>query len=430
MSGPPTLAASTARNELTHADRLEHAASRVFVWSVAAMGAIISCEAAIPISSGESTLVAASSVPMSVALGASAVLLISGRVRRRVPPMVALWMAFFSVTVLSVGWSVDAGESIDDVATLASVAAVFLAVAIVDPLARLLPTLERAIVWGGALGAVWGIVGFITGTLPSGASGTPRFSSIDAPNTTAATLLLPFVLAVASAMGRESGGRLRASILGAQRTPVDAGLAAVLFCGILITGSRGGVVAAIVATGVLLLTSGRGRVSIRIVMALGALMVVVFLAAPPALKDHLTATHSTGRTSLWSLGVEACETYCLMGSGYGTFPAVYAETFRSSPQASGYHSAEFKAHNIWLEAAVEIGLAGLLVMLIAVVMTMSHALRSPPPRRGAALAGLAGVLVANMFLSHVSFRYFWLVLLYVALAGSVDRSPVGAYSAA
>ena len=430
MSRPGSPALRPARSQPAGTVRLRNIASaggsgtavRVplatwTTWSVAAMGALISVEGAIPLSPSDRVLLYPSSAPMAAVLVLSVALLLAGWSSNEVPAMVAPWIAFASFAALSTVWSVSPTHSVEAVLVLASVGAVFLVLNIVATPPGMVEALRRAVVVAGAVGAFWGLVNFLAGTLPVGAGGTPRFSAIDAPNATAAAMLLPFILSLDAAVSPR-GVTEQARAVGRR---VDAGLAALLVVGILITGSRGGLVATV--AGALVVVVARGaRVRARILLGLVAVIGAAFLIAPPALQGHLTATHSTGRTGLWALGAEACAEHCAAGSGFGSFPHVYSEVFRSSPDASGYHDADFKAHNIWLETAVETGLVGVAILIVAVGLTARHAWRAPPEARASSLGALAAVLVATMFLSHLSFRYFWLVVIYVALAGQDRRS--------
>ena len=44
---------------------------------------------------------------------------------------------------------------------------------------------------------------------------------------------------------------------------------------------------------------------------------------------------STGRTEIWRLGLSACSDHCLAGSGWGTFPDVYQDQFRTEEVVAG-----------------------------------------------------------------------------------------------
>ena len=433
MSGPgsPTLrspleepVAAPRSAALRHLGR-PRSAPRVplataLTWSVVALGSLISAEGAVPLSPSDRVLLSASSAPLVAVLALAASLLLGGWVRPVVPAMVGPWIAFVSLAALSTAWSVSTSRSVEAVLVLTSVAVVFLLLNLVQTPPAMLDALRRGVVLSGAAGALWGLVNFVAGTLPVGGGGTPRFTAIDAPNATAAAMLLPLVLALDAALSRAGLFRIGPARTVGRR--LEAGLAALIAVGILITGSRGGLVAACAGTVVLVVSRG-ARIRPAALLLSATVIGAAFLAAPPALQDHLTATHSTGRTGLWTLGAEACAEHCLTGSGFGSFPAVYTEVFQTSPAASGYHDADFKAHNIWLEAAVETGVIGIAVLLTAVGLTARHAWRAPAERRPSALAALVAVLAATLFLSHLSLRYFWLVLIYVALAGTTARTP-------
>ena len=83
-------------------------------------------------------------------------------------------------------------------------------------------------------------------------------------------------------------------------------------------------------------------------------------------RTFASATSSSGRLDIWQVGLAACADYCGIGSGWGTFPDVYAETQATVPGARVLTGEEgsYQAHNLWLLAIVELGVAGLLLLLI------------------------------------------------------------------
>jgi hypothetical protein len=64
---------------------------------------------------------------------------------------------------------------------------------------------------------------------------------------------------------------------------------------------------------------------------------------------------------------------------------------------------------------IETGIAGLLLLVAALVLVAKDLLRLPKGIRGSPLAGFAGLLVASTFLSTLGFKYFWMVLMYVGM---------------
>ena len=188
--------------------------------------------------------------------------------------------------------------------------------------------------------------------------------------------------------------------------------------GILLTGSRGGVLAAVVGIVVIMLCGGSTRRAVGLVVVVGLAVAVALRQAPASLEDRLVETSSTGRTDIWQLGLDTCPTYCVHGSGFGSFPAVYEEEFRTNPEGGGFRTAGFRAHNIWLQALIETGVTGLLLLLLAFAATVRDVRKLPREDRGPPLGALLALAVASSLISNLTFKYFWLVLMYAAVVVS------------
>jgi O-antigen ligase len=334
----------------------------------------------------------------------------------RILPEVGAWLGFAAVNGMTYMWSIDRATTTELFGILVSLLALYVLVALM-PINRIdLHRFCDVIVAGGALACVYGFYLLFTGNLPEENAGLPRFATAggvgDAsdPNITAATLILPLVLALSRALRATSA-----------TTRLLAGSAtAIIAAGLLLTASRGGTLAAIVAILVLLAHERRpGRVAVGVAAAL----VVVFLAGAalaPEQVERLSKTGSSGRTDIWTVAEAACPDYCVIGSGLNTFTDVHRRFYLVSPNAAGFRIDE-RPHNIWLGTAIELGLPGLATFLVGLALTLRTLIRLPRSDRGAPLAALAGFLVSNMFLANLYFKYFWLVLVYAAVAALATR---------
>ena len=323
----------------------------------------------------------------------------------------ALFLAFVGVCALTFGWSIDRTSTVEDVVLLGSVVGLYVISALAHYTKAELERVTTGIVAGGAAAACSGLVLLQTGGIAGGRSGVPRFALTgDDPNHTAGSFLLPMILAADRALDTE-------------RPPTDRALwgaaAVVIVAGIAATGSRGGLLAAIVAF-VVLVRLRAPRIGLRV--AVGAALVVgvvVLVVAPPQLERRLATTGSTGRSDIWRLGLRSCEDHCVLGSGWGSFPAVYREEFREAADVGGFRGEGYRAHNIWLQALVEAGVAGFVVLVAAWAALLRQALRLPASRRSAALAIVVGMAVASSLVSNLTFKYLWLVPMYLTfVAGS------------
>lgn len=212
------------------------------------------------------------------------------------------------------------------------------------------------------------------------ASGGERFypwATTDAPNMVGffanrnhfATLLLmtlPFSAVIAGAAFRRRSGR----------TPI-LGWLAVTLMGVAIVAlavirSRAGV---ILGGPVLVLSmlaawiaAGRGRPNARLLTSAGvsiaALCVVGVFALAPVMERFDSNGQAEGRFENWPTVLEAAETYLPVGSGFGSFDAVY----RSFEPLERLDATFFnQAHNEYLEVWLEAGIPGVLLIVAFMV---------------------------------------------------------------
>jgi O-antigen ligase len=207
---------------------------------------------------------------------------------------------------------------------------------------------------------------------------------------------------------------------------------------IVFTGSRGGLLAALVGFVVVLVSCRRRpdarsmvrRVTLAILASAGAIVVITAtgtvispggavarLTSSDAIKRIFTVQNgSSGRLDIWRAGQLACEEYCGVGAGLGNFPDAYNQAFVFSGATKNV-GANRPAHNIYLEMAVDAGVPGL-VLLVLALLAEWRAIGGPGVRQvEPALKGvLVSILVANFFLSAIWFKYFFLVFVLVRIA--------------
>lgn len=150
------------------------------------------------------------------------------------------------------------------------------------------------------------------------------------------------------------------------------------------------------------IAAGRGRPGAGLLVMIGsigaALTAVAVLALPPILDRFDTENQLEGRSNRWSLIAETAQNYLPLGSGIGSFDAVY----RSVEPLEELDSTFFnQAHNEYLETWLEAGWLGIGVILAFLVWFTRRcwtAWKAPPSREGdlqrAASIGI-GVLVLH-----------------------------------
>ena len=134
------------------------------------------------------------------------------------------------------------------------------------------------------------------------------------------------------------------------------------------------------------IAAGRGRPSPGLLVLVGsigaALTAVAVLALPPILERFDTENQLEGRANRWPLIAETAQNYLPLGSGIGSFDAVY----RSVEPLEELDSTFFnQAHNEYLETWLEtgwLGIGAILAFLVWYFRRCWTAWKAPPSRQG------------------------------------------------
>lgn len=218
--------------------------------------------------------------------------------------------------------------------------------------------------------------------------------------------------------------------------------AAGLLAELLISESRGGLLGTLAGLSVAAWALWRGRVPRGAAVALIALVAVGGTFALTQGQEQVSQTRLDTvvfRLEAWKSGLRMLAKRPILGWGSGAFPVEYPP-FRSAREFEVSHSDGrdgFKEvedpHSIWINAAAETGVAGLLALLLVVYVAARlwryYIRKAPDPDTAALLAGLGGgataYLVAggfNTLTLHVSHTMlFWGFLALVEVLG--DQRP-------
>jgi O-antigen ligase len=197
---------------------------------------------------------------------------------------------------------------------------------------------------------------------------------------------------------------------------------------LMLTQSRGGWLGFLAGmAAVLLLTGGRAR---WLLMAGGAVLVIVLLAAPVigpigervsldaiATRGNVQVTPDNfsvqERLAHWRAGIAMAEAYPLLGVGAGNF----STRFREFTPVWRFRISRGHAHNSYIQAAAQSGLAGLvayLALLGAVALRLGGRMRAVDRRTRSLVIGAIGVTVAVMV--HGMFDYLHVLSLGLQLS--------------
>lgn len=333
----------------------------------------------------------------------------------RLPLAVPVWLAFLALSAFSMFWSIAPTATYLDLRVFGSQVLLFVALTLTRFDERSLRLFATSLMAGGVAVVGYGLaqitlLGGLPGRRTGPGDGAPRFGDdLLGANNEAAALLLPLAIALTRALTESGRSRL-----------VHGAFTLLLMFGILMTGSRGGLLSTFVVIAVVLwLGTIRRAFKVATAVTVVLLVAVVLVVQPGGFgrRQVDNQTNSSGRTDIWAVGANACEEYCLVGSGWGTFPEVYREHLAATAEARVQErGATFEPHNIFLLAVVEVGLPGLVLLVVGLVVSLVSAWRLPEALRAPPAAALVATVLSSFFLSNMKFKFFWAVLAYVAVS--------------
>ena len=359
----------------------------------------------------------------------------------RIPSVpVALWLLFLAWAIATTFWAIEVDDAVETILIAVPLLLLMVVVALLPVDEIDFDLIKVSLIVGSTIVGMYAAYLLLSGRALPSHGVSERFSVTSDPDATnpnilAASLLLPLAFSVQCLVfgGRRWWSKTMWKVLG------TVGVIFTIIA-IVLTSSRGGMVAALAVLLVCLGYCARERANrpqvLRTSAALlaGAVLFAVFvafsLAVSPrgAVQEIFTSgpferlasrqTDSSGRLEIWTAGRLACESYCDRGAGFGNFPNAYSEVFALSA-ASENVGADRPAHNVYLGMVVETGFFGLSLLALALlaewVIVSQPAMRWTEP---ALKAGLVGLLIASMFLSAIWFKYFWLVFALIRAAES------------
>jgi O-antigen ligase len=387
---------------------------------------------------------------LSSVLGAIAIAAVLGHVivyrQGRIPSIpVAAWVAFLAWAMVTTFWAVDWRAAVDVIFVASPLVLMMVVVGITLTDELDLDALRIGIICGGIAVGGYALFLLLTGSALPVHGTTERFSVASTaeetnPNQLAASLLLPMVLSMEWIF---TGGPpwWRPALWRA----LGAIGATLVIVAIVMSGSRGGVLAALIGFVLTLVFWWRRVPEVRprvtrviaatlfTVIGLGSLIFVLLSVFPEGrVADTLRSdaiqrlihvqTGSSGRTEIWTTGYLACERYCDWGGGMDSFPVIFDQIFPFSAAAKNV-GQDRPAHNVYLELAVETGFIGLTLFGLAILaewkLLRSREMRKVGPSVSAALIAL---LTTNVFEGQIWFKYFWILFVFVRVAEGTNFS--------
>ena len=266
--------------------------------------------------------------------------------------------------------------------------------------------------------------GFAIDPSASGASGGDPAAelnrlggSIGDPNRFAAKVLPGAIIAIALAFIAKS---LAARVF-------FSGAAVVGMIAVLLSLSRGGLIAAgvVCLAAPLVVAGARGRVAVVSFTAIALAVVALFVLTPPESRQRITESDGgNGRTDIWKVGWRMVEAHPANGIGAGNYEGTSIH-YLIQPGAilrdEYFVTAPKVAHNSYLHVLAELGAIGLGLYLTIIVMAMGCLYRASQIARRlrerklmilshAIFLAVLSALVANFFISEQLAKLPWLFL--------------------
>jgi O-antigen ligase len=353
---------------------------------------------------------------------------VAGRRFQR-PSAIAVWWGLFAAWCgVSILWAVEPRKSLELLPSVVSLFLFYLAGSSFRITEKELDRIVSLAILGGAAAAVWSIyshyygAGFaqhqVRATLATG-SGEVN------PNRLGSCLLIPLSLALARFLSARQRW-IRTLALG---------LFATVGLGLILTMSRGSILAAVVTIVVFFWRLNALRLKslkpkVRRFLLVGIVLAVLAASTVPGglLKrfGESATDRGAGRLDIWLVGLAILQDYAVVGAGLNNFPVVYNKY-------AGYAShQEFKSdrdpHNVYLGVSVEEGLVGLFFFAMAlrtqfkIVSKVRARTAESSTMLIACEATCWGVLVASVFGSFLWDKVFWIAWVLLAFALTVQSA--------
>jgi O-antigen ligase len=332
--------------------------------------------------------------------------------------------------LVSAAWAADPRTAVDAAVRLAqgAVLAVTLLTCLAQRRAFVLGVI--AFVAGAVLSAVLGLAG--VGAAEAFSGTTDRIGGgLADPNYLAAVLVPGIVLALG----------VRATMRSRFAQLVAVAAAAVMVIALFRTESRGGVVALAASAVAAAVVGGRLRRQLLTAAVTIVAAAALYISVSPG--DHRLLAFSgggSGRTELWSVGYDVFRNHPVGGAGAGNFsvvePGYVADSTTNLTKPYQEVTLREVVHNTYLHVLAELGVVGLVLLLLLVGGTICVGVRAAGSfaRRGepeletltrALVVGGIGMFAAFAFLTAQYEKQLWVVVGLVGAAAAIAASSRG-----
>jgi O-antigen ligase len=336
-----------------------------------------------------------------------------GCLRERIrPPQTALfWSLFMLWGGVSTLWAIDQEMALHRLPMALGLWLLYMAIVSVRITAKELSWIVLLTILGGSSASIYfAYLFFRMGDAIGRVFLTTE--TLSDPDFFAATLLLPLSLSVGGVLSSRTWPR-RALFLAAT---------GVIALAVFLTMSRGALAALAGITFIFLL---RLRLNWRMLLPVATAGIALMFMPPLFFQRVQEASTSriSGRLDIWQIGIHSLKSYGAFGAGLENFSKAFERYVGTARFFAGHQRS---SHNIYLTAAVEFGILGMLFLFEAV---RSHLRAFPRPSRNipassrivAFEAACWGMLIAGFSLDILWRKAFWFVWALSAVAVHVQR---------
>lgn len=353
------------------------------------------------------------SVTTAMGIVAALVLVVVGLAGRRFcrPPKSVFWWALFTAWgALTILWASDPQAAVRDFPAALSLVVLYMVTVSLRIEKQELKWIFVLTILGGCVAAAIGSYQYYHGMVWEGDTSRGSLvmgAQVADPNMFAATLLLPFSLAVGYFL----------TVNNWMSKIMTAGLGATLVFGILLTMSRGAFLS-VLTIALVYLYRFHWR---RKMLGLAALLFLPLLIAPHSFFTRLQDAISSGgagRLDVWRAGLMSLKTYGIWGAGFDNFSSVYSNVAGYATHFMGYSR---DSHNTYLEIGVDLGILGLLFFFAAIrsqlrsASSLGRALPAYMPVVACEAACWAAI-VCGLFGNMIWRKFFWLPWMLLAVS--------------
>lgn len=320
-----------------------------------------------------------------------------------------MWILFMVFMLISAIWSVSPALTLRGSITIAGLIITTVILTSYPWSISELDVIEKGIAFGGFIAALVSLYLSSQGYyyLSSARASIVIGEKVADPNHFSSGLILPFCISYYRILSSKKHGH---------KFILNIIISTVLLTAIILSGSRGAVLGLIVAILFLFLMHRKLRryLIVLVTVTLLAYPILLNIMPNPLVErfslNSILSSKGSGRVPLWHVGLLAFLEKPLTGWGFNTFTLITSGVY-SEAAYLGVRYGQV-AHNIFVQILSELGIFGLIILVLALASTFRSSFGSS--RKIANFqpitAALVGIVVTSLTLGTLNYKYFWLIL--------------------